>query len=100
MIIGSPFRIRVTSMNPSGFPSTEMSKASVKYLSKKGLLRASQEENWEENMSARSFWSSYWKCSRRDSSRALRSLTFSESLVTSFSNSCLVLAFIVDIQSY
>lgn len=88
MIIGSPFRIRVTSMNPSGFPSTEVSKASVKYLSKKGLLRASQEENWEENweenMSARSFWSSYWKCSRRDSSRALRSLTFSESLVTSF----------------
>lgn len=55
MIIGSPFRIRVTSMNPSGFPSTEMSKASVKYLSKKGLLRASQEENWEENMSVRSF---------------------------------------------
>lgn len=55
MIIGSPFRIRVTSMNPFGFPSTEMSKASVKYLSKKGLLRASQEENWEENMSARSF---------------------------------------------
>ena len=55
MIIGSPFRIRVTSMNPSGFPSTEMSKASVKYLSKKGLLRVSQEENWEENMSARFF---------------------------------------------
>ena len=85
MIIGSPFRIRVTSMNPSGFPSTEMSKASVKYLSKKGLLRASQEENWEEEyVSAFFFWSSYWKCSRRDSSRALRSLTFSESLVTSF----------------
>ena len=42
-------------MNPFGFPSTEMSKASVKYLSEKGLLRASQEENWEENMSARSF---------------------------------------------
>lgn len=71
-------------MNPSEFPFTETSKASVKYLSKKGVLRASQEENWEENMSARSFWSSYWKCSRRDVSRALRLLTFSESLVISF----------------